>query len=116
MKIREPHLWAPILYATPLPAGCSPNPVDWSVWYLTASAEARDMLYGAIVVIAAERWADAMERALEAGVPREEDLALLALATLHRINRELGTFVLTDFQIGCALTMLEQTWVYGETL
>src|SRR4030095_16001189 len=116
MKIREPGLWATILDANPLPAGCSPNSVDWSVWYLTAPAEARDTLYGARVVIAAERWAEPMERALEAGAAREEDLALLALATLHRINRQLGTFALTDFQIGCALTMLEQTWVYGERL
>src|SRR4029453_4057490 len=83
---------------------------------LTASADARDTLYGAIVVIAAERWADAMERALEAGAAREEDRALLALARFHRINPELATFALTDFQTGCALTMLEQTWVYGETL
>jgi hypothetical protein len=116
MKIRNPQLWATILDANPLPAGCSPNPIDWCAWCLTASADAREALHGAIVVIAAERWADAMERALEAGAAREEDLALLAVATLHRINREFGTFALTDFQVGCALTMLEQTWVSGERL
>src|SRR4030095_12411435 len=116
MQIRAPQLWATILDANPLPPGCRADPSYWCAWCLTASTDDRDMLHGAIVVIAAERWADAMERALEGGAAREEDLALLALATLHRINRELGSFALTDFQISCALTMLEQTWVYGETL
>jgi hypothetical protein len=115
MKIRDPGLWATIVDANPLPAGCSADPRTWGVWYLTAPAEARSELPGAIVVIVAHRWADAMERALEAGTPREA-LAAIALATLREIAQELGCFAPNDFHVGCALTMLEQTWEHGEAL
>jgi hypothetical protein len=115
MKIREPQVWATILDANPLPVGCSANPGDWAAWYLTAAPEAKSELYGAIVVIGAEKWADMMERFLDEGAPAAA-LALVALAALKFVNKELGPFALTDFQIGCALTMLEQAWVHGPAL
>jgi len=122
MKIRDPQIWAVILDANPFPSGCAPHPAQWCAWCLTATPDQRGELYGAVVVLAAERWADAMERALEATgfatppAAARHVLAPMAVATLREINDELGPFALTDFQTGCALTMLEQTWLYGDLL
>jgi hypothetical protein len=115
MKIREPAIWATILDANPLPASCSANPADWGAWWLLAAPGAKEALHGAIVVIAAEQWADMMELALDGGAPVAA-LAPIALATLRYVNKELGPFALTDFQVGCALTMIEQVWLHGPAL
>jgi len=64
--------------------------------------------YGAAVLTYAARWARLMEGALAHGTPLEA----CAEALSHLADEE----GVTGFMVGCAVSILAQTWAYGEAL
>jgi len=120
MRICNADLWAKILDANPLPADCPGDPSAWPAWWRQADHDARSQMYGAVVVIVAEQWADAIETALSSRPAHAAGLtaptAGMILAALEVVKAQLGPFAPTDQQIAFALTMLVQTWVFGDAM
>lgn len=110
MRLKNPEGWAECLAANPLPAGLPPEPEDWPD-HMTS--DQRGDAYGAVVWIAAQRWAEAIEEQIDAGVA----LADCAKAVFSTVDRDLGRWGgLTGFQYGCAVSILAQVWEHGEEL
>jgi hypothetical protein len=64
--------------------------------------------YSLGVVNFSKRWAELMEKRIEAG-ERLEDFA-------KKTSREADTEGITGFMYGCAVSVLSQFWIYGEEL
>jgi hypothetical protein len=75
-------------------------------WMLARQANQDD--YGQAILAYAERWANLMERRLEAG----EKLEDIAKATSH----EADTDGITGFMYGAAVFTLAMVWEHGEQL
>jgi glutathione S-transferase len=119
MKLRDPEGWAATVAANSVPVGLDPEPENWPP-YEQLTDDQRGDCYGAIVVIAAERWAEAMEAMLEEDATRldtaDPTVADIAAACFRRIDRDLGSLGLTGFQYGAAVSILAQVWEHGEEL
>ena len=64
--------------------------------------------YGACTYRYAEQWADLMENKMAEGVPLED----CAKETSHEADTE----GITGFMYGCAVSILAEVWVHGESL
>lgn len=119
MRLSNPAGWDAAVAANPVPAGIDPEPENWPA-YETLTHEQRGDLYGAIVIIAAERWAEAMEARVDAAADGEADesfsIADIAEDTFRQVDRDLGPLGLTGFQYGAAVSILSQCWEHGEEL
>lgn len=68
--------------------------------------------YGNAVYMFAFLWAGAMEREIAKGHTVES----CARACASEANENLGTYRMTGFQYGCAVSMLADWWEHGEEL
>lgn len=82
------------------------NCCDQAGWDLTVKNNQDP--YGKAGVSFARRWAELMEEKIEAG----EKLEDIAKSTSHEADTE----GITGFMYGCAVSILSQVWVHGETL
>lgn len=112
MKLANPDRWEEYVAANPLPEGCGPEPEDWPPYAEMTEAQ-RSAGYGAIVIIAAGRWMDAMEDEL---ADTDETVAGVAERCFREVNQDLGSSGLTGFQYGVAASMLAEVWEHGEEL
>jgi hypothetical protein len=125
MKLRDPEGWAATVAANSVPAGWPPEPEEWPP-YEEMTSEQRGDAYGAIVIIAAERWAEAMEAELDAVTPSDPmwacgtvypvAVADIARRTFSAVNGDLGNLGLTGFQYGAAVSILARVWEHGDEL
>lgn len=113
MKLRDPEGWASAVAANPGPAGWGPEPEDWPP-YEDLTHDQRGDAYGRIVIVAAERWAGAMEEALAAD--ETVSVADVADACFLTVDRAVGNLGLTGFQYGAAVSILARVWEHGEEL
>jgi hypothetical protein len=111
VRLRDAAGWAAAVHANPPPDGCPPEPEEWPP-YEQLTDDQRGQAYGNIVIVAARRWAEAMEPRLDAG----ESLADIADDTFRAVDRDLGNLGLTVFQYGAAVSILAQVWQHGEEL
>jgi hypothetical protein len=111
MKIRNRDLWQETIAANPLPAGLGPNPEHWPD---DLTEEQLSAGYGAVVIIAAGRWMDAMEHELV--VRPDATIADVADGCFHDVDRGLGRWGLTGFQYGCVVSILAEVWEHGDRL
>ena len=110
MRLRDAEGWQRSLDANP-PPSCGP---DHTRWPEHLSDEDRGRGYGYCVMLAAERWANEMERRL-AERP-QWGVADVAQAAFAATDAWLGRWGLTGFQYGCAVEILAQVWEHGEAL
>jgi len=115
MTIRDAFIWATLLDEHPLPAGCPVRPESWRGWWFLATAAQQEALQNAAVPLLAERWADAMEAALEDADqrPRVEDVASATLVPILRFGVDIR---LTAFHYGGMIALLAAAWVHGDQL
>jgi hypothetical protein len=110
MKIRNQDVWDGTVAGNPLPEGFDADPDRWPE---ELTQEQMGACYGAVVVIAAGRWMDAMETAL---AERDAPFGDTAEATFREVDRGLGRWGLTGFQYGVAVHILADVWEHGEEL
>lgn len=119
MKLRDPDGWAATVDANPPPDDCSPEPEDWPP-YTELTEEQRGQAYGNIVIVAAERWAEAMEEALAGNAdldfPSVVTVGDIADSAFRSVDQDLGSLGLTGFQYGAAVSILAKVWEHGEEL
>lgn len=109
MRLTDSAGWQSTLDANPIPAGFSPEPEDWPE-HLTN--DQRGDCYGAICLIAAQRWAEAMEERIDAGAT----VADCAHESFTVVDHHLGRWGVTGFQYGVIVSLLAQVWEHGEDL
>ena len=119
MKLRNPEGWHDVIAANPVPEDCAADPELWPP-YEEMTERQRSDGYGAVVVIAAGRWADAIEAALAAHAdldfPSVATVGDVAESCFADVNAGLGVYSLTVNQYGLAVSILVRVWSYGEEL
>lgn len=73
------------------------------------SVDVNQAPYGKAVIDFARDWAELMEKRVAEGAELED----IAEQTSHEVA---GTYGITGFQYGCAVSLLSQAWVHGERL
>jgi hypothetical protein len=79
---------------------------DQAAW--TAWVDNNQDAYGKAIIEYAERWADAMEAAMDSGSSLED--------CAKRTSHEADTEGLTGFMYGAAVSTLATSWVHGDQL
>lgn len=112
MNIRDIDGWEAAIAANPIPAAWSPEPEEWPSYEEMTESERGDA-YGAVVIVAAGRWMEAMEDEMgDTG----ESVADVADRCFRQVDADLGSRGLTGFQYGAAVSVLAQVWEHGEDL
>lgn len=105
------RVWNQWLASNPPPDGYT---YDVSQWPEAFEGDALGDAYGAIVMVVALQWAEAMEHALSQGAT---SVASVAEPTYHDVKVGLGpAWGLTGFQYGACVAVLANTWERGEDL
>ena len=83
-------------------------------WQLTLDANDGGVIntYGGAVMYFAKRWAEAMEEALASA----QSIGDCANDLSKEVNHAMGNLCLTGFQHGCAVSILSECWMHGESL
>jgi len=68
--------------------------------------------FGGAIYYFAERWANAMEKRIENG----EKLLDIAMEESSKVLKEMENYILSGFQMMCAISILSEVWKYGEEL
>lgn len=80
---------------------------EYKDWYNKNSDE-----YGRACFTYAERWAEL----LEAEINKSNDVMKCFVDNADRLSHEADTEGITGFMYGCAVSILSQSWEYGEYL
>ena len=92
---------------------------NWDAWRKSIEAnqdaDANELLagYGESVTLFASLWLTLMEKAI---LFEYKTVAGCAEAAEKEANALLGQWGMTGFQYGCAVSLLAETWSYGEDL
>lgn len=69
--------------------------------------------YGRACFTYAERWADMLENLIESC---DDDVTTIFVKNVDRLSHEADIEGITGFMYGCAVSILTQSWKYGEEL